>query len=403
MIRPGCVAGLAPRSRPTAMPSPPDDPDRLQATAPSAAVAEVRLEAGRLRLSGDWTIAAAARLEQALHAALAGHDGPVVIDMAGLGRIDTVGAWLVHRLLRDRPGSDIAAAGERALGLIAQVGAADRPGPVHRDQPPFLQRELAKIGVYVIELLNTTGAALAFIGRTLISFWQALASGRGLRWNSVFIQMEQTGVSALGIVGLMSFLVGIVIAQQGAVQLREFGADVYVINLVGRATFRELGILLTAIMVAGRSASAFAAQIGAMKLAEEVDAMRTIGLDPMEVLVLPRVIALVLMMPILAFFASILAVVGGGLFTWLSLDIPPATFVQRLREVVPLSDVWIGLSKAPVFGAMIAVIGCFQGFQVTGNTESVGLRTTLAVVQAIFLVIVLDAFFALFYSAIGFD
>jgi phospholipid/cholesterol/gamma-HCH transport system permease protein len=172
---------------------------------------------------------------------------------------------------------------------------------------------------------------------------------------------------------------------------------------VGRATFRELGVLLTAIMIAGRSASAFAAQIGSMKLAEEVDAMRTIGLDPVEVLVLPRVIAMILMMPLLAFFASVLAVIGGGLFTWISLDIPPATFVQRLREVVPMSDFWIGLSKAPVFGAIIAIIGCFQGFQVTDNAESVGMRTTLAVVQAIFVVIVLDAFFAVFYSALGFN
>jgi phospholipid/cholesterol/gamma-HCH transport system permease protein len=209
------------------------------------------------------------------------------------------------------------------------------------------------------------------------------------------------GVDALAIIGLMSFLIGIVIAQQGAIQLRQFGAEVYTINLVGRLTFRELGVLMTAIMVAGRSGSAFAAQIGSMKLAEEVDAMRTIGLAPMEALVLPRVIAAILMMPCLAFYAAMMALIGGGLFSWLSLNLPPVTFVARIREVVPMTDVYQGLIKAPVFGLIIAMAGCFQGMQVEGNAEAVGLRTTSAVVQSIFLVIVLDAFFAVFFASIG--
>ena len=199
----------------------------------------------------------------------------------------------------------------------------------------------------------------------------------------------------------MSFLVGIVIAQQGAVQLRQFGAEVFTINLVGRSAIKELGVLMTAIMVAGRSGSAFAAQIGSMKLAEEVDAMRTIGVSPMEALVLPRVLATVLMMPLLGFYAAMMAIVGGGIFCWISLDIPPVTFVQRIREVVPMTDLWQTLIKAPVFGLIIAMAGCFQGMQVEGNAEEVGLRTTTAVVQAIFLVIVLDAFFAVFFTAIG--
>jgi phospholipid/cholesterol/gamma-HCH transport system permease protein len=213
--------------------------------------------------------------------------------------------------------------------------------------------------------------------------------------------MEMVGVNALGIVGLMSFLVGIVVAQQGAVQLRQFGAEVFTINLVGRSVTRELGVLMTAIMVAGRSGSAFAAQIGSMKLAEEVDAMRTIGLSPTEVLTLPRVIATALVMPLLAFYASILAITGGAIFAWTSLGIPPVTFVQRIQEVVPITDLWIALIKAPVFGLIIAVTGCYQGMQVTGNAESVGRRTTAAVVQSIFLVIVLDAFFAVFFTAVG--
>jgi phospholipid/cholesterol/gamma-HCH transport system permease protein len=235
---------------------------------------------------------------------------------------------------------------------------------------------------------------LRVLGRTLIS-------RKGFRWPAIIRQMEVVGVNAIGIVGLMSFLVGIVVAQQGAVQLRQFGAEVFVINLVGRSVTRELGVLMTAIMVAGRSGSAFAAQIGSMKLAEEIDAMRTIGMSPTEVLMLPRLIAMAFVMPLLAFYATIMAIFGGGLFAWTSLAIPPITFVQRLQEVVPITDLWIALVKAPVFGLIIAVTGCYQGMQVTGNAESVGQRTTAAVVQSIFLVIVLDAFFAVFFTALG--
>ena len=199
----------------------------------------------------------------------------------------------------------------------------------------------------------------------------------------------------------MSFLIGIVIAQQGAVQLAQFGAEIYTINLTGRLAFRELGVLMTAIMVAGRSGSAFAAQIGTMKLTEEVDAMRVIGVSPMERLILPRILAAVLMMIPLGFFASVLAIIGGAFIANFALDIPFFTFLQRIREVVPLTDVWVGLVKAPVFGLIVALAGCYQGMQVSGNAEEVGLKTTKAVVQAIFMVIVLDAFFAVFFTEIG--
>jgi phospholipid/cholesterol/gamma-HCH transport system permease protein len=226
---------------------------------------------------------------------------------------------------------------------------------------------------------------------------------RRFRFNAVVMRFEVVGIHALGIIGLMSFLVGIVIAQQGATQLRQFGAEVFTINLVGRSAMKELGVLMTAIMVAGRSGSAFAAQLGTMKLNEEVDAMRTIGVSPMEALVIPRVLATVLMMPLLGFYAAILAIVGGGIFCWLSLEIPPITYIQRIREVVPMEDLWQTMIKAPVFGMIIAMAGCYQGLQVKGNAEEVGLRTTTAVVQGIFLVIVLDAFFAVFFTAIGFN
>jgi phospholipid/cholesterol/gamma-HCH transport system permease protein len=378
------------------VPAPPD----LQADAPAL---DIRLDDGTLSLSGRLSIARISETERALHDLVDPVEGPLLIDLSRVTRIDTVGAWMVHKLLRDRPGSRVVGASPDAERLIAEVAAADRPCEMRPAAEPFITRELARLGQYMILAWVNLTAILGFVGLTLISAWNAVTSRRGVRWGAVTVQMEQVGVNALGIVGLMSFLIGIVLAQQGAVQLKQFGAEVFVINLVGRATFRELGILLTAIMVAGRSASAFAAQIGSMKLAEEVDAMRTIGLDPVEVLVLPRTIALILMLPLLAFYASILAIIGGGLFTWVSLDIPPATYVQRLREVVPMADFWIGLSKAPVFGAIIAIIGCHQGFKVSGNAESVGQRTTQAVVEAIFLVIVMDAMFAVFYSTLGFN
>ncbi|HEY0084612.1 MAG TPA: ABC transporter permease, partial [Allosphingosinicella sp.] len=242
---------------------------------------------------------------------------------------------------------------------------------------------------------------LGFFGAMLIAIGNVIRHPRRFRINAVVQRFEVVGVHAFGIIGLMSFLVGIVIAQQGAVQLSQFGAEAFTINLVGRITLRELGVLMTAIMVAGRSGSSFAAQLGSMKLAEEVDAMRTIGVSPMEALVLPRVLATVMMMPLLGFYAALVSIVGGAVFCWVGLDIPPVTFVQRIREVVPITDLWQLLIKAPFFGLIIAMAGCFQGMQVESSAEEVGLRTTTAVVQGIFLVIVLDAFFAVFFTEVG--
>jgi phospholipid/cholesterol/gamma-HCH transport system permease protein len=242
---------------------------------------------------------------------------------------------------------------------------------------------------------------LGFFGAVLISLAGVIRHPRRFRLNAVTQQFEMLGIHSLGIIGLMSFLVGIVIAQQGAVQLRQFGAEVFTVNLIGRSAIKELGVLMTAIMVAGRSGSSFAAQLGSMKLAEEVDAMRTIGVSPMEALVLPRVFATVMMMPLLGFYAAMVAILGGAVFCWIGLDIPPVTFIQRTREVVPITDLWQLLVKAPVFGLIIAMAGCFQGMQVESSAEEVGMRTTTAVVQGIFLVIVLDAFFAVFFTEVG--
>ena len=347
--------------------------------------------------SGDLTLASIRDLPKRLESV----DGErLLIDVSQVSRMDTVGAWLVHRLARDHD-SEIVGANEHQATLLEQVGQADKPVKIRPDRTPPLYRVMNQIGGATVVAGRTMLGLLGFFGALLVSIWAVITHPRRFRLNAVTQQFEMLGIHSLGIIGLMSFLVGIVIAQQGAVQLRQFGAEVFTVNLIGRSAVKELGILMTAIMVAGRSGSAFAAQIGSMKLAEEVDAMRTIGLSPMEALVLPRVLAATLMMPLLGFYSAIIAIVGGGLLCWIDLDIPPVTFVQRINEVVPMTDLWQMLIKAPVFGLIIAMSGCFQGMQVEGNAEAVGLRTTAAVVQGIFLVIVLDAFFAVFFTSIG--
>jgi phospholipid/cholesterol/gamma-HCH transport system permease protein len=325
---------------------------------------------------------------------------PLTIDLSGVERMDTVGAWIVYRAVRDRAATVVgASAGEQSL--LDQVAAADNPARVRPETRGGLYRTLSELGEWVSEAGRTLVGLLGFFGATLVAFAAVVRRPRRFRFNAVVQRFDVVGVRALGIIGLMTFLIGIVIGQQGAVQLQQFGAEVYTINLIGRLSVRELAPLMTAIMVAGRSGSAFAAQIGTMKITEEIDAMRTIGVSPIEALVIPRLLAAVIMMPLLAFWAMVMSLFGGGLFVWLVLEIPPITYIQRLQEVVPETDLWIGLIKAPVFGFIIALAGCFQGMLVKGNSEEVGLRTTTAVVQSIFLVIVLDAVFAVFFSSIG--
>ncbi|HWL47736.1 MAG TPA: ABC transporter permease, partial [Sphingomonadaceae bacterium] len=290
---------------------------------------------------------------------LAALDPPAArLDLSAIERIDTVGAWIVHRYAHGHDAT-ITGADDDASRLIEQVAKADQPCRTRPDTLPPLLRVLGEVGQGVIEAGRTLLGLLDFFGAILIAAWRVVRYRR-FRFNAVARQFEVVGVNALAIIGLMSFLIGIVIAQQGAVQLRQFGAEVFTINLVGRITLRELGVLMTAIMVAGRSGSAFAAQLGSMKLAEEIDAMRIIGVAPMEALVLPRVLASVILMPLLGFYASVVAMLGGGILCWIALDIPPTTFIQRIREVVPITDLYVGLLKAPVFGAIIAMAGCYQ-------------------------------------------
>lgn len=349
-----------------------------------------------LVLAGPVTLRRLGTLPERLDAS-----GPASrIDISGVSRIDTVGAWLVHRYAETH-GAQIVGATPEWQRLIEQVGAVHDPVKMRPDPIHPVARVVGEIGDAVVEAGRTLAGLVGFFGGLVVAVLHILRHPSQFRFNAVVQRFEVVGVTALGIIGLMSFLIGLVIAQQGAVQLRQFGAEIYTINLIGRITTRELGVLMTAIMVAGRSGSAFAAQLGTMKLTEEIDAMRTIGVSPTEALVLPRVLATVVMMPLLGFYATIVAIIGGGLFCWVDLGIPPVTFIQRIREVVPMTDMYVGLAKAPVFGMIIALAGCFQGMQVKADAEEVGSRTTTAVVQAIFMVIVLDAFFAVFFTQIG--
>ena len=360
--------------------------------------ADFTIDDGTLKFSGPMTVASLGVIDTRLRAI----DEPVSqIDLGAVDRIDTVGAWTAWNLSQQLDAKVVSCSSE-AERLIAAISKADdNRTPVAAPRLPVLERVPAQIGETMIGLGHGGLQVLGFLGQMVQGLGILMRNPGRFRGKALVHQMELVGVNALGIVGLMSFLVGIVIAQQGAVQLRQFGAEIYTVNLVGRLTLRELGILMTAIMVAGRSGSAFSAQLGTMKLTEEVDAMRTIGVSPMEALVIPRILATMLMMPLLGVYSSALGIVGGAFLSSLTLGIPFLTFLARIQEVVPLHDVWVGLLKGPVFGLIVALAGCYQGMQVKANAEEVGTRTTSAVVMAIFMVIVLDAFFAIFFTKIG--
>lgn len=348
-------------------------------------------------LRGPLVIASIGRLDRKLRALT----GPFrQVDLSDTGAIDTVGAWTVWRFAQEHQ-AQITGASEQAIKLIDVVRGAESKAAIVPERWPVWKRVLVDIGDKVVASSDGVLRVLSFIGAIVASIGGMIVHPRRFRLRALIHQMELVGVSSLPIIGLMSFLIGVVIAQQGAAQLAQFGAETLTVNLVGRLTLRELGVLMTAIMVAGRSGSAFAAQLGTMKLTEEIDAMRTIGVSPMDVLVVPRVLAAVLMMPLLGFYASVVGIIGGATIAALTLGIPFMTFLVRIQEVVPLYDLYVGLLKAPVFGMIVALAGCYQGMQVKGNAEEVGLRTTKAVVQAIFAVIVLDAFFAIFFSELG--
>ncbi len=360
-----------------------------------------------IALSGPLCVSSVGRIDERLRAI---EEQVEAIDLTHVGAFDTVGAWVVTRIAEER-GARITGGSEEAMRLIAAVRGdhideellETVPGPDDGGGKGLSLpgRVAMGLGTFVTAYGEGMGKLVGFLGALIIAVGSLIRHPSRFRHIALVRQLELSGVGALPIVGLMSFLIGIVIAQQGAVQLRQFGAEIYTVNLTGRLSMRELGILMTAIMFAGRSGSAFAAQIGTMKLTEEIDAMRTIGVSPMEALVVPRIVAALLIMPLLGFYAAVLSIIGGAFISMFALDIPFFTFLSRIQEVVPMHDIWVGLIKAPLFGLIVALAGCYQGMQVEGNSEEVGLRTTIAVVQAIFAVIVLDAFFAVFFTEVG--
>lgn len=351
----------------------------------------------RLALSGALVLATIAPIERDLDAL---SDAVSVIDLAGVSDFDTVGAWVVCELAR-RLGARIEGASPAAQRLIDAIEDIGSESHLLRHRLPLWERVPGVVGKQVYAARAGVYGVVGFFGQILIGVANLMRHPRRFPIRALVHQMELVGVSALPIIGLMSFLIGIVIAQQGSVQLEQFGAEALTVNLVGRITLRELGVLMTAIMVAGRSGSAFAAQLGTMKLTEEIDAMRTIGISPIEALVIPRIMAATFMMILLGFYASLVAIIGGAVVGEFALGIPFLTFLLRIQEVVPTHDLWVGLIKAPVFGLIVALAGCYNGLQVRGNSEEVGRRTTMAVVSAIFAVIVLDAFFAVFFTEVG--
>ncbi|MGB3753903.1 MAG: ABC transporter permease [Parerythrobacter sp.] len=355
--------------------------------------------AARLALSGPYLVSSVGNVDSALRAI----EEPVdIIDLSQVSEIDTVGAYIACSTA-SRLEAQITGADERASRLLAAVQTAGNDAAIAAPRLPVWQRVPVTVGEMMVEAGRGFLRIIGFLGQIILAFGSIIRRPSRFRGKALVRQMELVGVSALPIVGLMSFLIGIVIAQQGAAQLSQFGAETLTVNLVGRITLRELGVLMTAIMVAGRSGSAFAAQIGTMKLTEEVDAMRTIGIHPIEALVIPRVLACTFMMVLLGFYASVMAIIGGAVIADVALGIPFLTFLERIKDVVPTYDLWVGMIKAPVFGLIIALAGCYQGMQVEGNSEEVGKRTTKAVVAGIFAVIVIDAFFAVFFAQVGWE
>jgi phospholipid/cholesterol/gamma-HCH transport system permease protein len=365
-------------------------------------VPEVRAHgAAELRCSGDWVLPAAAALESRLQALVVPGAHPLAIDASEITAMDTCGAWLLHRAVRafQAAGRSAQLRGLRPeFRALVDLIATRSPAAAPAAAAPGV---LASIGANVWQGIVDTVGLLAFVGDAALAAARWAAAPRRIRWRPIFHNVQSAGLEALPITGLLAFLLGLVIAYQGAEQLRRVGANLYIADLVGLAMVRELSPLITAIIVAGRSGSAYTAQIGTMTVTEEIDALRTIGVPPLDILVLPKLIALVLALPLLTVYTDAMGILGGMVMARAQLDVHFGTFVDRLGEAVSLTSYLIGVGKTPVFAAIIATVGCFQGFRVSASAESVGRQTTASVVQAIFLVILADAAFSVTFSWLG--
>ncbi len=367
--------------------------------------AQFTLEAGAspcLFLQGDWTLP---NYDNLTRTATSVETQVAALDASQLTALDTAGATVLVRLLgADKLGeltpTAIGLSEERKALLLAVASAMAEQEGEPADPVWRLGDGLAKLGKNVHETWQLTLEFLSFLGLTLVTLVRVLFTPHRWRFTALIAQMHQTGLNAVPIVVLLNFLVGAVVAFLGATVLSDFGASVYTVDLVGYAFMREMGALLAAILLAGRTASAFTAQIGSMKINEELDALKVLGLDAIELLVLPRMIALLIILPLLTFLAIIAGMVGGAVVAVATLDISVVRFIGIVQEI-PLRHLLLGMSKAPFFAVMIALIGCLEGFKVGGSAQSVGEHTTSSVVQSIFVVILLDAVFALFFMEMG--
>ncbi|MFL1386785.1 MlaE family lipid ABC transporter permease subunit [Pseudomonas tritici] len=377
-------------------------------TTPGAAHLDTSTTPPQLRITGDWTLAHYAGLKKLSDKLDGQYDAGARIDLNGLGVLDTAGASLLVELLgptrieqsAEQTDCSLSAA-DRALLKTVYRSLNDFCVPDKAPEEATGIQVLARIGRAVDTVWQDSKKLLGFIGLILETFARGIFRPKRWRITPMVAHIEQTGLDAAPIVALLTFLVGAVVAFLGATVLKSFGATIFTVDLVAFSFLREFGVLLTAILIAGRTASAFTAQIGSMKANEEIDAIRTLGLDPMELLVLPRVLALLVSLPMLTFLAMLSGIVGGGVVCAVALDISPAMFLSLLQSDIGVQHFLVGMVKAPIFAFLIAAIGCLEGFKVSGSAESVGAHTTSSVVQSIFVVIVLDAVAALFFMEMG--
>jgi phospholipid/cholesterol/gamma-HCH transport system permease protein len=368
---------------------------------------EGRTEGARLRLAGGgaWVAKNARELQQRI-AAETRRRGikDVAIDMAAVEHLDTFGAWLLEKLMRafaDRGAATrVTGLKEDYRRLIDEVHGVEVK-KIEAPQANQVAYALASIGQSIVAVGHSFGSFVNLLGALSVVLLRVARRPGALRFTSLVHQLDNVGWRAVPIILLITFLIGCIIAQQGIFHFRKFGADIYVVDMVGILVLREIGVLIVSIMVAGRSGSAYTAELGSMKMREEIDALRTMGFDPIEVLILPRVVALIIGVPILTFLGSMAALYGGGLVCWLYGGIDPDIFLERLKEAITLDHFKVGMIKAPFMALVIGVVACVEGMAVRGSSESLGLQTTASVVESIFLVIVLDGLFAIFFASIG--
>lgn len=363
---------------------------------------EIDEGSGRVRLHGRWTVAEAAAIGQGLEALQPRDAGKFVLDAAGIQALDLTGAWLLRatetRLRAAGAGVTWLPGRPGLLDFIDRTLADDRTPPESDDEPlSVVSGTLHGVGRATVLAKESALDALGFVGVVTLGFGRAATSLKRLRLPSVARHVYDTGLTAVPIVSLIAFLIAVIVAYIGAQQLRQFGGEIFVVDLVTVSVLRELGVLLTAIIVAGRSGSAFAAEIGAMKLNEEVDALRAMGMDPVEVLVLPRILGLVIALPALTVLADAMGLAGGALLSWYLVDIPLNQYIERVQGAIASTTFWVGIIKAPVFAVLIATVGTLRGMQVRTSSRELGRLTTVAVVQSIFLVILADALFAVIF------